>query len=178
MPVPPRRPLKTERLVLRPTTGADAGRAFEIQSDWEVTRMLRMAAFPPDLSATEAWFSDHGREWLTGEACRFAVEVENRVVGLVDIDEIADAEGELGYWFERSVWGFGYASEAAREAIRFAFEEIGLSVLKSGHAQDNPASGRILVKLGFHYIDTIERFSRPRGENIRQCRYALAAAAG
>ncbi|MCQ1836918.1 GNAT family N-acetyltransferase [Neorhizobium galegae] len=174
MPIPPRRPLKTERLVLRPTTGADAGRGFEIQSDWEVTRMLRMAAFPPDLPATETWFADHEREWLAGEACRFAVDVEGRMIGLVDIDEIADGEGELGYWFERAAWGSGYASEAARAAIRFAFEGIGLSVLKSGHAQDNPASGRILVKLGFRHLDTVDRFSRPRAENIRQCRYVLA----
>jgi RimJ/RimL family protein N-acetyltransferase len=170
--------LKTDRLVLRPTAATDAGRAFEIQSDWQVTRMLRMAAFPPDLPAMETWFADHEREWLGREACRFAVEVEGRMVGLVDIDEIADGEGELGYWFERAAWGFGYASEAARAAIRFAFEEIGLSVLKSGHAEDNPASGRILVKLGFRHLDTVDRFSRPRGENIRQCRYVLAAAGG
>jgi RimJ/RimL family protein N-acetyltransferase len=176
MLVPPRRPLKTERLVLRPTTARDAGRAFEIQSDWQVTRMLRMAAFPPDPLATEAWFSDHEREWLAGEACRFAVDIEGRMVGLVDIDEIAGGTGELGYWFEQAAWGSGYASEAARATIRFAFEEIGLSVLKSGHAEDNPASGRILVKLGFRHLDIVERFSRPRGENIRQCRYVLSAA--
>ena len=178
MPVPPRRPLETERLLLRPTTAEDAGRALEIQSDWQVTRMLRMAAFPPDRAATETWFSDHEREWRAGEACRFAVEIEGRMVGLVDIDEIADGEGELGYWFERTAWGSGYASEAARETIRFAFEEVGLSALKSGHAEDNPASGRILVKLGFRHLDTVERFSRPRGENIRQRRYVLSATSG
>ncbi|MFB9952640.1 GNAT family N-acetyltransferase [Rhizobium puerariae] len=172
---PPRHAIRTDRLVLRPSDGADADRAFEIQSDWEVTRMLRMASFPADRQAIHAWFSDHRREWLAGEAFRFAVETDGRMIGLTDLDEISGPEGEIGYWLERAAWGHGYAFEAAGALTRFAFETAGLSTLKSGHAEDNPASGRILAKLGFAPIDTVERFSRPRGEMIRQCRYTLAA---
>ncbi|MGK6315001.1 GNAT family N-acetyltransferase [Neorhizobium sp. DT-125] len=165
--------MRTNRLVLRPTSGADADRAFEIQSDWEVTRMLRMASFPPDREATEKWFADHEREWLAGEAYRFAVDIGGRMAGLVDVDGINGGKGDLGYWFERAAWGQGHAFEAAHAVVRFAFEEAGLSMLKSGHASDNPASGRVLTKLGFVPLDIVERFSRPRGETIRQCRYAL-----
>lgn len=171
---PPRTAIKTDRLVLRPTSAADAERAFEIQSDWEVTRMLRMASFPADRRTTFDWFADHEREWTAGEAYRFAVEVAGRMVGLVDIDEITGDKGDLGYWFERAAWGRGYAFEAANAVVRFAFDTAGLSTLKSGHAADNPASGRILTRLGFVPVDVVERFSRPRGETIRQCRYVLA----
>jgi RimJ/RimL family protein N-acetyltransferase len=68
--------LRTDRLLLRPTLGADADWAFAIQSDWEVTRMLRMASFPPDECAFRRWFADHTREWQAGQAYRFAVELE------------------------------------------------------------------------------------------------------
>jgi [ribosomal protein S5]-alanine N-acetyltransferase len=94
------RSMKTGRLVLRPTRGSDADRAFEIQTDWEVTRMLRMASFPPDRQEIRRWFADHECEWLAGEAFRFAVELEGRMVGVVDVDEIAEREGALGYWLE------------------------------------------------------------------------------
>lgn len=171
---PPRTAIRTDRLVLRPTFATDAERAFEIQSDWEVTRMLRMASFPADRQATLDWFADHEREWSAGEAYRFAVEVAGRMVGLVDVDEIKDGEGDLGYWLDRAAWGRGYAFEAANAVVRFAFGETGLSTLKSGHAADNPASGRVLAKLGFVPVDIVERFSRPRGETIQQCRYVLA----
>ncbi|WP_440410730.1 GNAT family N-acetyltransferase [Neorhizobium petrolearium] len=175
---PPRTAIRTDRLVLRPTSATDAERAFEIQSDWEVTRMLRMATFPADRQATFEWFADHEREWSAGEAYRFAVEIAGRMVGLVDVDvdvdEIKDGEGDLGYWLDRDSWGCGYAFEAANAVVRFAFGEIGLSTLKSGHAADNPASGRVLTKLGFVPVDIVERFSRPRGEPIQQCRYVLA----
>jgi ribosomal-protein-alanine N-acetyltransferase len=58
---------------------------------------------------------------------------------------------------------------------RFAFEDVGLTKLKSEHAQDNPASGAVLTKLGFSPLDTVQRFSRPRGENIMQRRYVLTS---
>lgn len=172
MPLP-RTTIRTERLTLRPSSLADADRAFEIQSDWEVTRMLRMASFPPDREATRAWFTDHEREWLAGEAYRFGVDIGGRMAGLVDIDEIANGKGDLGYWFEQAAWGQGYAFEAAQAVVRFAFADAGLSMLKSGHASDNPASGRVLTRLGFVPADIVERFSRPRGENIEQRHYTL-----
>lgn len=166
--------ITTKRLLLRHSSAADAQRAFEIQADWAVTRMLRMASFPPDHAEIEAWFADHPREWAAGEAYRFAAVLDGRMIGLIDIDEVADGEGELGYWFERASWAQGFASEAARAVVRFAFAEAGLSSLRSGHAADNAASGRILTRLGFRLLDRVERSSRSRGETILQCRYRLA----
>jgi ribosomal-protein-alanine N-acetyltransferase len=163
--------LKTDRLLLRPTRVADADRAFEIQTDWEVTRMLSQAAYPPDRQEIERWFADHPREWEVGHAYRFAVILEEKMVGVVDIDGIGERKGTLGYWFDRAVWGHGYAFEAAQAVTHFASGDAGLLELKAGHAHDNPASGRILVKLGFRRLDIVERFSRPRNENISQCRY-------
>ena len=93
-PIPPRS-MKTGRLVLRPTRGSDADRAFEIQTNWEVTRMLRMASFPPDRQEIRRWFADHQREWSAGEAYRFAVELEGKMVGVVDVDGIAEMRGVL-----------------------------------------------------------------------------------
>lgn len=171
----PRRRIATDRLVLRPTSVEDADRAFEIRSDWDVARMLRRASFPPDRHETERWFADHRREWLAGEAYRFAAEFGGKMIGVADIDGIAGCEGDLGYWFERAAWGRGYASEAARAVARFAFEEVGLSRLKAGHAADNPASGRVLAKLGFDPLDTVQLFSRSRGEAIAQRRYLLTS---
>jgi [ribosomal protein S5]-alanine N-acetyltransferase len=172
IPLPPYR-LTTERLSLRPTQASDADRAFEIQSDWQVTRMLRMASFPPDREEIRTWFADHPRQWIAGQACRFAVELDGRFIGLMDIDAIGDGAGELGYWFEQAAWGNGYASEAARAVVSFALDEVGLRRLRSGHAVDNIASQNVLRKLGFRPLDIVQRPSRSRGEEIMQRRYIL-----
>jgi len=169
----PLRTIRTNRLLLRPTRVADADRAFEIQTDWQVTRMLRLASFPPDRQEVTQWFADHERQWLAGEAYRFAVNLGGRMIGLVDVDGIREREGSLGYWLERAAWGLGYAFEAAHAVTRFAFEDIGLASLRAGHAHDNPASGQVLAKLGFARLDMVQRFSQPRGEYIAHHRYRL-----
>lgn len=169
----PRVSIGTARLRLRPTSAADAGRAFEIQSDWNVTRMLSNATYPPDKRAVEDWFSSHEREWADGTAYRFAIEQAGRMIGIVDVDGIDGRLGSLGYWLERSAWGKAYAFEAAQAVIGFVFQDAGLSRLESGHAADNAASGRVLTKLGFLQVDSRELFSHSRREAIVQRCYVL-----
>lgn len=77
--------LSTDRLTLHPTNSLDADRAFEIQSDWDVTRMLLRARFPPKLDETAAWFARHEQEWLSGKAYRFAIEIWDRMIGVATL---------------------------------------------------------------------------------------------
>jgi [ribosomal protein S5]-alanine N-acetyltransferase len=158
--------LRTARLVLRPFEPADAARMVEIQSNWNVTRMLRLAPWPPSLDAMTAWVDLHGSEWAAGEAYRFAVTLDGQIIGAADIDDIADESADLGYWFDEPWWGGGYATEAAQAVIAFAFDQLGLSRITAGHAADNPASGKVLTKLGFRLLHEGERYSGPRGEMI------------
>jgi [ribosomal protein S5]-alanine N-acetyltransferase len=167
--------LATARLVLYPSGQTEAARAFEIQSNWNVTRMLRMASWPPDRQAIDAWFAEHAGEWIAGRAYRFAIGLQGSMIGLVDVDGISDGSGELGYWIDEPFWGRGYAFEAASALVRFAFEEVGLERLLSGHAEDNPASGKILRRLGFEHVRDIQLHSRSRRTPITQRQYALPA---
>jgi RimJ/RimL family protein N-acetyltransferase len=155
--------LRTARLELRPTEPADAPRLSEIQSDWNVTRMLRLAPWPPDPAAMAQWVAGHPNEWREGTAYRFAVILDGRLVGQTDVDDINGPDGEIGYWFEASAWGTGIATEAAGALVRFALQELGLTRLRAGHAGDNPASGKVLEKLGFREVETAMRMSRPHG---------------
>lgn len=138
--------------------------------------MLRMAAWPPDPAGMEAWVEGHPAEWARGEAYRFAVLLNERLIGQADIDEVADGEGDLGYWLEQAAWGVGLASEAATVLVEFAFNRLGLGRIRSGHAVENVASGVILDKLGFQALDIAPRPSRPRGELVLHRRMELRAA--
>lgn len=55
---------------------------------------------------------------------------------------------EFGYWLGRPHWGKGFATEAVRRLAVFAFEELGATRLRAGWFGDNPASARVLAKLG------------------------------
>lgn len=172
-PHPPRLQLRTERLTLRPFELSDAERVTEIGSVWEVARMLRMAPWPTSLAINREWLATHPVEWRAGADYRFAIARQGRLIGCVDIDEIAGGEGKLGYWLDPAAWGLGYATEAARAGIEFAFGRLGLRRIVTGHAFDNPASGMVMRKLGFEPTGETRAWYRPRGEEVRQLTYAL-----
>jgi RimJ/RimL family protein N-acetyltransferase len=70
-------------------------------------------------------------------------------VGLVL--EPAHARGELGYWIARPLWGTGIATEAARSLLGFGFRTLGLNRIHAVHFSTNPASGRVMQKLGMQF---------------------------
>jgi RimJ/RimL family protein N-acetyltransferase len=168
--------LHTRRILLRRFVEPDAARVCEIQSNWNVTRMLRLASFPPILEAIRVWLLGHQGEWERGTAYRFALIFEGVLIGCADIDEVRDGCGELGYWLGEPYWGQGLASEAAEALLRFAFDALGLDRLRSGHAADNPASGRVLEKLGFRFVGETKKWSQSRQREIMHRAYELAQA--
>ncbi len=173
MAVPPPRTLRTPRLLLRPTIPEDARRAFEIQSSWKVSRMLAKVGYPPSEREIEDWFRGHRDDWLAGSAFRFAITRDDVFLGVADFDEVVEAEGSLGYWLDENVWGQGIAREAASAVVQFAFDDVGLVRLRAGHADDNPASGKVLAALGFRYTGDKPLWYRSRGQMVTHRRHVL-----
>jgi len=176
-PPPPGHVIRTQRLLLRPVGVADAERLVQIQLNWNVSRMLRMADYPPKRESMSAWLATAPQEWARGTAFRFAVIKDGVVIGCADIDEIADGWGDLGYWFDEASWGAGLATEAAAAVRDFAFMDLNLDGLRSEHAADNSASGRVLVRLGFRHVADERRWSKARSAEIDQRVYRLAVRA-
>lgn len=175
-PIPLDLRLKTPRLTLRRFLASDAERVSEITANWSVARMLRLAPYPQSVEEKRAWLASHEAEWLAGEAYRFAVLEGDVVIGCADIDEIGAGLNEIGYWLDQSCWGRGLATEAASAVRDFALRTLRLGRLTSGHAFDNPNSGRVLEKLGFRWTEDATVWSLPRQTEIVQRRYATTAA--
>lgn len=131
--------------MLRPTVPADVERALAIRANPEVARNLVSATIPPDTEKMTSWFAGHTDEWQQGTAYRLAITLDNRVIGVCDVFDITEQQGEIGYWLDCAVWGHGYGGEAAERLVRFAVEEIGLTTLVAGCADDNAASAAILA---------------------------------
>lgn len=167
--------LPTDRLVLRPTEPADVARALEIRSNPEVARNLVSATIPPDVEKMTSWFASHADEWRQGTAYRLAITLDSRLIGVCDVFDVAEGEGEIGYWLDRAVWGRGFGLEAARRLVRFALDDVGLTSLLAGCADDNAASAMILTRLGFTRLEDVRVFSMSRLEEITQRRFRLTA---
>jgi RimJ/RimL family protein N-acetyltransferase len=160
---------RTRRLTLRPGWPEDAPAVARAIGHEAVVRMLTKVPWPYALADAETFLS---RQRPASEAFFLILSHEGdypRPIGAVGI---APDEGghELGYWLTPSAWGRGYATEAGRAVVAIARHGLGLKQLHAGHFVDNPASGRVLHKLGFRATGTVRgRYSAGRGA-IAPCR--------
>ncbi len=143
--------IRSERLFLRPGWPEDWQDLLARIAVPEVIKNLATAPWP--------YTADHARDFAQKQQdarCpHFFVTVPASItpgdligcVGLGRDDDSGDVQ--LGYWFGREHWGRGYATEAARAVLRLA-RTLGHQRIVAKHFTDNPASGRVLAKLGFH----------------------------
>lgn len=90
--------------------------------------------------------------WESGTEYHFAVLVGDELVGACGFKEVHEGQAELGYWIGVPYWGLGYATEAARLVAAFGFETLGLARLTAHTLARNPASSRVLEKVGFRFV--------------------------
>jgi ribosomal-protein-alanine N-acetyltransferase len=141
--------LTTERLVLRPLHPSDAPTLQTLCGNWNVARMLAVVPHPYPDGLAESWIATHADARADGSAYTFAIERDGTLIGVIGLDR-RDRGHELGYWIGEPWWGNGYAAEAVRRVIAFAFDDLELDRLSSSHFKDNPASAHVLRKCGFH----------------------------
>lgn len=81
-------------------------------------------------------------------------------------------EKVLGYWVGESYWKKGYCTEAAKALIEFAFSRLGIVKVTAEHLSSNPASGRVMEKIGMCYVNQIQKLDRNGKKAKIEC-YAL-----
>ena len=142
--------LSTKRLVLRPFTTKDVPSLVELCGAREVADTMTGIPHPYRREDAENWISTHEVAFEHGVGAHFAVAGAEGLVGavlLMNIDRTT-LQAELGYWIGLPFWRRGYATEAAREGVRYALEEMGLNRIYARCMVRNPASARVLEKLG------------------------------
>ena len=143
--------LETARLKLRPYLSADLAELLPLIGARQVAATTLRIPHPYTEKDARAFLammveSPH-RIWLA-----IALRSDGRQIGGMGLTvETQHQHAELGYWLGVPYWGKGYATEAAREMLRYGFEDLQLHRTFASHFKDNLASGRVLQKLGMRY---------------------------
>ena len=149
--------LTTERLVLRPFTEADAGDVKRLASAFAIADTTLNIPHPYEDGFAETWIGTHQAKFEAGELAAFALILcaSNELTGaaLLMLDKRWH-RGELGYWIGEPYWGRGLATEASERVVEYGFEDLDLHRIHACHFRRNPASGRVLEKLGMSYEGT------------------------
>ena len=155
--------IETARLVLRPPAPSDAVYIAELANDAEVARMTASLPYPFRLADAEAFVA----HTLTADPARDRrLLIEHREFGPIGMAGFHTRERlpELGYWLGRTFRRRGFATEAVQAALDWAATSWGSRAVLSSHFLDNPASARVLEKVGFLYTGAVEQhFSLGRG---------------
>lgn len=160
----------TERLLLRPAWPEDWEAVHSGIADQGVVRNLARAPWPYK-PADARQFVELPVDPMFP---RFLITRarDAALIGCIGIDA-QGSDVELGYWIARQHWGQGYASEAGRGVIEIA-ATLGYKALVASHFLDNPASGKVLAKLGFQPTGrVVNRHSCGRGEEAPAAEYSL-----
>jgi RimJ/RimL family protein N-acetyltransferase len=138
--------IKTARLLLRPPAPEDAARINLLAGDYNVASMTGTIPHPYSERQAAEWIASvHAGE----EGIVFAILRDDQLVGCTGYRAFGDDHAELGYWIGKPYWGMGYATEAVEALIVYAFDTDRFDYLLAGHFIDNPASERVIRKLGF-----------------------------
>ncbi len=162
---------RTQRLTLRPGWIEDAPDLARAIGHHEVVRNLSRAPWPYTLGDAQAFLSlGCGPTDIRLLICA----IENgasRIVGGMGVGPVGEEPHELGYWITPAAWGRGYATEAGEMVIRIA-RMLRVPRLAARHAIDNPASGRVLRKLGFRATGRMTTYpSLGRGGEVQAAEY-------
>jgi RimJ/RimL family protein N-acetyltransferase len=142
---------RTERLALRPGWAEDAPALAAAIADEMIVRNLATAPWPYRLRDAEAFLAQPRDPVLPSFLIFERTDGAPRLVGSCGLGRRPSGTVELGYWIARPFWGRGYATEASIALIGIA-RALGIGQLEGSHFLDNPASGRVLEKLGFKPI--------------------------
>ena len=164
---------RTKRLTLRPSWPEDAETLAETIAHEAVATKLARLPWPYTVGDAEAFLAvPRG----PADARFFILAHEGaypRMIGGIGLNVTGRGNAELGYWLTPRAWGQGYATEAGRAVIEMARHALPLRRIEASHHLDNPASRRVLEKLGFVEVRREPLYSLARGHDVDSAVLAL-----
>jgi RimJ/RimL family protein N-acetyltransferase len=145
--------LETGRLILRHPEERDVAPMTALANRREIATRLALMPHP--------FYECHAAAFVESLATLpqphgvFAITLKpgGQFIGMCGYGPRHDnGELDMGYWLGVDYWGKGYATEAAAAVVDHAFSISKVEALPSGYHKDNPASGRVLAKLGFRIV--------------------------
>jgi len=178
--------LETKRLVLRRFVMSDLEPMFRnVWSNydvWKWTNYEPMNSIEDVINLnkifTDKWFAKYDNL----DYYNWAIELKstNEVIGRVrgswlNKQDERIGQIELAYELGETWWRQGIMTEAVKAVIDFFFTEIGYNRIYSGHATENPASGRVMQKCGMTYEGTLRQGCMQHGRLYDEVKYAILA---
>lgn len=165
--------LETDRLVLRKIELTDAQSVFDhwLSDDRVMDNLIKGAH--KSVSETIERVTEIVSKYDTQEFCYWGIELKasGELIGAIDLfnfDNMTE-NCDVGYSIGYKWWNKGYGTEALRAVIKFGFRHMKIHKISAAHNTDNPASGKIMRKVGMKQEGTIKHMIRNAKNNYKDC---------
>lgn len=155
--------LHAARLILRPFRLSDAADVQRLAGDKAVADMVLNIPHPYPDGVAEKWISTHQAQFEAGEACTLAITLATTEEFIGSISLMISRRfnrAEMGYWVGAPYWNKGYCTEAARAMLDYGFSTLALNRIHATHMARNPASGRVMIKLGMKHEGVMRQHAK------------------
>ncbi len=159
--------ITTKRLVLRLFQKSDAEAVTRLCNNFNIYNNTLYLPFPYTLEDALSWIEHHLDNFNANKSYEFAItnKESGELYGAIALSNNQRFHnGEIAYWIGEEYWGNGYATEAAQAILQFAFNEKQYHKVYARYFRSNPASGRVIEKLGMKkegiLIDHIKKDKR------------------
>ncbi len=152
--------LETDRLILRRLDERDVDRIFAMRSDPEVMRFIRA---PQNRAESVNWLNLVSSRWASDRIgfCALIEKQTDKFVGWCGLWQLKETdELEIGYAIAKEFWGKGFATEAARAFLKYAFDRLKPDKIVGVAEPENVSSRRVMEKLGMQFVRLGEFYNR------------------
>ena len=161
-------PLLGQRVMLRLLDIGDAADTQRMAGDPAIADTTLSLPHPYLDGMAETWIAGNQENYGRGVYTTLGIAKleDGSLLGAIAIKLSAkpfDSNGEIGYWIGKEHWGKGYCTEAAQLIVRHGFETLGLNRIYAIHMTRNPASGRVMQKIGMQYEGCMRQLACKNG---------------
>ncbi len=153
--------LTTDRLIVRPFTQADAKDVQRLAGADEIAATTTNIPHPYEDGMAETWIETHRSRFDERRGIDLAITMAatGDLVGAIGFATASEVHrrAEMGWWVGVPYWRQGICTEAAAALAAYSFDELELHRLTAHHLTRNPASGRVMQKIGMSHEGTLRQ---------------------
>ncbi|WDV44204.1 GNAT family N-acetyltransferase [Clostridiaceae bacterium M8S5] len=143
--------ITTNRLILRLFEEKDAKTVTELCNNYNLYKSTLNLPYPYTEECALIWIKNHKSNFINNKLYEMAIidKETGTLYGCISLSNNKNfGRGELAYWIGEKFWGNGYATESSKAMIEFAFKVKGMHKVFARYFASNPASGRVMEKVG------------------------------
>lgn len=143
--------IETDNLLLRLFKESDAEDVCHLCNNYNLYKNTLYLPYPYSIEDALSWIKSHLENFNNNKKFEFAItdKITGNLYGAIALTNNQNVNnGEIAYWVGEKYWGNGYATEAAKSILEFAFIEKQYHKVFARHFSSNPASGKVIQKIG------------------------------